>query len=186
MNTNYKFAISRIQEEYLNQEKAKPFNKYIVLHRSIKQCILNKDLPHDWLLPSTRVLAQELGFSRTTINKTYELLQLEKLILAKAGSGNRINYDDAVNGDRNKTTSSPKKNLKYPPLSEKGSLFLKNMSLINRLNDTNLAFKPGLPPLDIFPVNREKFIKHLLEVHKIIWAVLPAIFRFRGAKKKYL
>ncbi|PQJ79701.1 PLP-dependent aminotransferase family protein [Polaribacter porphyrae] len=156
MNTNYKFAISRIKEEYENQEKIKPFNIYIVLYRSIKKCIINKDLPHNWVLPSTRYLAEELGFSRTTINKTYELLQLEKLILAKVGSGNRVNYDNSINSIENNDFNKKNKKLKYPKITKKGKLFLTNMSLINRPNDSHLTFKPGLPPMDIFPVNQWK------------------------------
>ena len=66
MNTNYKFALARIKKEYVEQEKVKPFSKYIVLYRAIKQCVLKNELPYNWLLPSTRVLAQELNLSRTT------------------------------------------------------------------------------------------------------------------------
>ena len=153
MNTNYKFAINRIHKEYLNQEKFKPYTKYIVLYRSIKQCILNHELPHDWLLPSTRILAQELDLSRTTTNKVYELLQLEKLILSKAGSGNRVNHDSSINSE---TVINKKKSIKknlYPTLSQKGISYLKNFSLLNRPHDITLAFRPGLPPIHVFPVN---------------------------------
>ena len=156
MNTNYKFAINRIQKEYLNQEKIKPFNKYVVLYRSIKQCILTNELPHDWLLPSTRILAQELEISRTTTNKAYELLQLEKLILSKAGSGNRVNHNSSRNSEIEINKKKYiKKNL-YPTISQKGISYLKNFSLLNRPHDINLAFRPGLPPIDVFPVNQWK------------------------------
>ena len=155
MNTNYKFAINRIQKEYLNQEKIKPFNKYVVLYRSIKQCILNNELPHDWLLPSTRILAQELEISRTTTNKAYELLQLEKLILSKAGSGNRVNHNSSRNSEIEINKKYINKSL-YPSISQKGVSYLNNFSLLNRPHDSNLAFRPGLPPIDVFPVNQWK------------------------------
>lgn len=156
MNTNYKFAINRIRKEYNNQKKIKPYNKYIILYRSIKQCILNNELPHDWLLPSTRVLALELKISRTTTNKAYELLQLEKLILSKAGSGNKVNYDSSLNSSlENSKIKSVNKNL-YPAISQKGISYLKNSILLNRPLDNNLAFRPGLPPIDVFPVNQWK------------------------------
>jgi GntR family transcriptional regulator/MocR family aminotransferase len=155
MNTNYKFAINRIQKEYLNQEKIKPFNKYVVLYRSIKQCILTNELPHDWLLPSTRILAQELEISRTTTNKAYELLQLEKLILSKAGSGNRVNHNSSRNSEIEINKKYINKSL-YPSISQKGVSYLNNFSLLNRPHDSNLAFRPGLPPIDVFPVNQWK------------------------------
>ena len=93
MNTNFKFAVSRIRKEYQLQKKLKPFNKYIVLYRAIKACIVQMELPHAWVLPPTRFLAEELNLSRTTVNKSYELLQLEKLLIAKTGSGNTVNFD---------------------------------------------------------------------------------------------
>ena len=156
MNTNYKFAINRIHKEYLNQEKFKPYTKYVVLYRSIKQCILNHELPHDWLLPSTRILAKELDLSRTTTNKAYELLQLEKLILSKAGSGNKVNYDSSINSEKEISKKKSSNKMLYPTISQKGISYLKNVSLLNRPHDNNLAFRPGLPPIDVFPVNQWK------------------------------
>ncbi|UOB16480.1 PLP-dependent aminotransferase family protein [Abyssalbus ytuae] len=155
MNTSYKFAIQRILTEYLSQQQKKPHNKYIVLYRAIKKCIHNLELPHDWLLPSTRILAGELDLSRTTVIKAYELLLLEKLIISKPGSGNRINYQNIAE----KSGGSKKKLIDagiYPEISHKGQSYLKNISLINRLPNDNLAFRPGLPPLDVFPVNQWK------------------------------
>lgn len=156
MNTNYKFAINRIHKEYLNQKRFKPYSKYVVLYRSIKQCILNHKLPHDWLLPSTRILAQELDLSRTTTNKAYELLQLEKLILSKAGSGNKVNYDSSINNEIEISKKKSSNKMLYPTISQKGISYLKNVSLLNRPHDKNLAFRPGLPPIDVFPVNQWK------------------------------
>lgn len=155
MNTNHTFVLGRIEKEFVVQKKYKPFNKYIVLHRAIKTCILNKEIPDGCLLPSTRVLAEALKLSRTTVNKSYELLQLEKLVVPKTGSGNRVNYNDSTN---TKSTSEKKaidKDL-YPSISQKGISYLKNVSLLNRPHDNNLAFRPGLSPIDAFPVNQWK------------------------------
>ena len=156
MNTNFRFTIDRIKKEYTKQENVKPFNKYIVLYRAVKECILKKELPNNWLLPSTRMLAQELNLSRTTINKSYELLQLEKLIESKLGSGNRISYEDSILKVQDTITKGAENKILYPSISEKGKSYLKNISLINRLPNNNLAFRPGLPPLDVFPVNQWK------------------------------
>ncbi|WP_296316190.1 PLP-dependent aminotransferase family protein [Winogradskyella sp. UBA3174] len=154
MNTNYKFVIKRIKEAYTKQGKFKPSNKYIILYRAIKDCITNTELPNNWLLPSTRVLAQELELSRTTVNKAYELLQLEKLIFSKAGSGNRISYEDLTEKEDKKIIKT--NNTLYPNISEKGISYSKNISLLNRMPNNNLAFRPGLPPIDAFPVNQWK------------------------------
>ncbi|TYP97418.1 GntR family transcriptional regulator [Tenacibaculum adriaticum] len=156
MDTNNRFTIQRIQKEYQRQKQNVPSNKYIILYKAIKECILNIELPHDWLLPPTRILAQEIGLSRTTVIKAYELLLLEKLIFSKPGSGNRINYENTtINKSSSKQKEPVNINL-YPDISQKGQSYLKNISLINRLPNKSLAFRPGLPPLDVFPVNQWK------------------------------
>ncbi len=154
MNTNHKFALDRIRKEYekSNFEKI----KYIKLHKAIKQCILNIELPNGWLLPSTRILADELKISRTSVLKAYELLSLEKLISSKTGSGNKIKYQPEEKKIPKKEEKNITTTFNYPEISEKGISYLKNTSLINRLDDDLIGFKPGLPPLDVFPINQWK------------------------------
>ncbi|WP_338408999.1 PLP-dependent aminotransferase family protein [uncultured Flavobacterium sp.] len=156
MNTNHDFAIHRIQKEYERQKNIKPFNKYIVIYRAMKTCIENNEFPNDWLLPSTRILANELLLSRTTVIKAYELLLLEKTISSKTGSGYRVSYDNvAITKKQNVNLNNTNQDL-YPAISGKGQAYLENISLLNRLTTNNLAFKPGLPPIDVFPVHQWK------------------------------
>lgn len=156
MNTNDSYALQRIKNQFENHQKHKSTNKYILLYRVIKRCIINVELPHDWVLPSTRVLASELNLSRTTVIKAYELLQLEKLIQSKTGSGNKVNNIPSTSlSSATRKTHVTNKQL-YPDISQKGNSYLKNISLINRLPNNNLAFRPGLPPIDVFPVNQWK------------------------------
>jgi GntR family transcriptional regulator/MocR family aminotransferase len=154
MNTNHKFAVERIQIAYKKQLPEKI--KYIVLYNTIKQCILSIELPYGWLLPSTRLLSIELKISRTSVLKAYDLLILEKLIASKAGSGNKIIYTPESPEKTTKNEKSITSIFNYPEISEKGISYLKNSSLINKLEDDNLAFRPGLPPLDVFPINQWK------------------------------
>jgi GntR family transcriptional regulator/MocR family aminotransferase len=155
MNTNHKFTMLRIQNEFNQQKKSKPFNKYIVIYRAIKNCIHKIELPHGWLLPSTRILADELQLSRTTVIKAYELLLLEKLIVSKTGSGYRVNYE-GFQSKKNKSALLKIDSNLYPSISSKGESYLNNIGLINRLPGNNLAFRPGLPPIDVFPINQWK------------------------------
>lgn len=156
MNTNYKFVINRVKEAYTKQEDFEPTNKYIVLYRAIKYCITTIELPNNWVLPSTRVLAQELNLSRTTVNKAYELLQLEKLISSKAGSGNKVSYEGPQKKEKPSKQLLLKDQSSYPTISEKGLSYSENISILNRMPNSNLAFRPGLPPIDVFPVNQWK------------------------------
>ncbi|MGS2726728.1 MocR-like pyridoxine biosynthesis transcription factor PdxR [Psychroserpens sp. BH13MA-6] len=156
MNTNYKFAIVHIKKAYSEQLNNSPKNKYIVLYRAIKQCILNIELPHNWSMPPTRLLAEELKISRTTVNKSYELLKLEKLLHSKQGSGNRVNFDLSFkNMKKSKKAVKTNEDL-YPSISEKGQSYAQNYTILNRMPNENLAFRPGLPPVDAFPVNQWK------------------------------
>lgn len=156
MNTNHNFAVHRIKNKFHQQKEGVVTNKYILLYQAIKQCIVTVELPNDWVLPPTRILADELGLSRTTVIKTYELLQLEKLIKAKMGSGNTVNYAKSTpKAIKNISEQLRDKHL-YPKISQKGNSYLQNINLINRLPNNNLAFRPGLPPIDVFPVNQWK------------------------------
>ena len=161
MNTNHFFAVDRIRSQYTILSKNVNSHKYVDLYWAIKNCILKYELPHDWLLPSTRLLCKSLGVSRTTAIKAYELLLLEKIIISKPGSGNRINYlKSKLEDKRVASPIQPNSNL-YPQISEKSKSFLKNRALLNRLPNNNLAFRPGLPPIDIFPVNQWKKLLNL-------------------------
>ena len=124
-------------------------NIYINLYEALKKAILNRALDSDIKLPPSRVLAQDLSISRSTVLKAYELLLLEKYITSIKGSGYYIN------STKNKKIkysliNQPSKG-KYPKLSKRGLAFKKNIQIIKKIG-AGIAFRPGLPPLDIFPV----------------------------------
>lgn len=154
MNTKEDFSLEHIKIEFENQ-KTQYNILYIALYHAIKSCILETKLPHSWPLPSTRYLCQHLKLSRTTILKSYELLQLEKLIISKLGSGYYVNFEPKKHISKDTKQQNLSK-VNYPEISENGKLYLKNISLINRLPDKDIAFRQGLPPLDVFPVNQWK------------------------------
>ena len=155
MNANFLFSYKQITAELLKVSSKELHPKYILLYKAIKNCILNKVLPHHWTMPSTRELAKELAYSRTTVLKAYELLMLEKLIVGKQGSGYKVHLEvddlpkeDNLNQEVDLNT--------YPAMSQKGQAFLENIKILNRQRDNAIAFKPGLPPIDIFPINKWK------------------------------
>lgn len=152
MKGPHNFVVEKILKEFSG--KSEEINKYIRIYLIIKQFITSLEFPNEWLLPTTRQLADELKVSRTTVLKAYELLLLENLINTKPGSGIKVNY--TVEQEVNTTKSTTNENFKYPVLSELGQSYLKNISLINRQTKENLAFRPGLPPIDIFPINQWK------------------------------
>ena len=165
MNTNHVFALNRIKSSFEKHNKKRLKKKYISLYLAIKDCIHKVELPHLWIIPSTRILAIEMNLSRTTVVKAYELLSLEKLILPKRGSGFSVNFSSNTIVDSKQIKNQLVDNSLYPELSEKGYAYLQNITLLDRESNKGIAFRPGLPPLDIFPVNQWKNLLNIYWRH---------------------
>jgi len=155
--------ISRISTLFSDNKINQTFSKeaqgkYQQIFNLFKNAILNNDIPEGSILPSTRVMAIELKVSRSTIIKAYELLIFEGYIESMAGSGHKVK---AIIAD----TLVPKQLIIdkscYPDLSESGKSFQKTVSIMNSTDDMSIAFRPGLPPLDVFPVNQWKNLTNL-------------------------
>lgn len=158
--------LNRIKQEYnefqsRERKKEKSNSKYHGLYLSLKNLILSHKLPESSNLPATRILASELGLSRSTINKALELLIMESLVETRLGSGTYVK-------ERLKH-SKPKKQIlrdeAFPRLSELGESFSSSVSLINSTDDKSIAFRPGIPPLDLFPVTHWKNLSNLYWRH---------------------
>lgn len=138
-------------KRHKNREQTPNLNQR--LRNLLKDAIINNDIPRGTTLPPTRVLAETLSVSRSTVIKAYELLKLEGYIESTVGSKHIVK-------DLNNNSSLPEvdtnENQLYPSLSDTAESFMKTVSLINSTDDKSIAFRPGLPPLDIFPVNKWK------------------------------
>ena len=60
---------------------------YRQLHRLLQQSILDRVLPPGAKLPSSRLLAAELGIARNTVTQVYEQLVLEGYVISATGRG---------------------------------------------------------------------------------------------------
>ncbi len=127
--------------------------KYRRIYSTIKEKILSGELPDECELPPTRALSDSLGVSRSTIVKVYDLLKLEGLLDSVVGSGHRVvspgNADYFATDNRAPGTN-------YVSVSEAACAFRQNLGLINATDDPGIAFRPGIPPLDLFPITRWK------------------------------
>jgi GntR family transcriptional regulator/MocR family aminotransferase len=135
---------------------------YHRIYSLIKEAVLSNDIPEASILPSTRILAAKLKVSRSTIIKAYELLTMEGFVDSLAGSGHRVK---GIIAEKIPTNPESHNEFAYPDLSETGKSFQKNVSLINTTDDIDIAFRPGLPPLDFFPVNQWKNLSNLYWRH---------------------
>ena len=157
-----RIAGSFVEKNLVMKSRKNPLGLYQRIYTLLKEAILNNDIPEDSMLPSTRALATELKVSRSTIIKAYELLMFEGYIESLTGSGHRVK--GIIPNTFQKTSKSFSK-FGYPELSQTGLSFQKNVSLINSTDDKDIAFRPGLPPLDIFPVNQWKNLSNLYWRH---------------------
>lgn len=137
------------KEQQKQRKTAERTSLYYQLYAVIRQAITEQALPQNQLLPPTRKLAQALAISRSTVVKAYELLALEGAIQGKTGSGYTINTIAQEAPVSTKIVDSDQ----YPSISRLGASFQENMQLINTTDGNILGFRPGLPPLDLFPVD---------------------------------
>lgn len=149
--------LERIVNDYQKNNKNASKRIYLRLYETLRNGILNNDYPVGNHLPSTRVLASTLRISRSSVMRSYELLGIEGYINSKQGSGYAI-LDILKKNEIRKVPISADK---YAELSNEGKSFLANINLINPTDDKSIAFRPGLPPLDIFPVNLWKNLSNL-------------------------
>lgn len=187
MKNTANFILDKIHIEF--NKKNKESNKYVKLFKVIKKLILNNEISHEWVLPTTRQLAQSLNISRTTVLKSYDLLLLENLLVTKIGSGTLVNYNLEKKNVK-KLYTNVKKNVKYPNISKIGESYLKNFHLINRNSQENLAFRPGLPPIDVFPINQWKKLLDYYWQHVkasgLSYSQASGMFELKNSICKYL
>ena len=69
----------------LDRGSAQPI--YRQLHRLLQQAILSRELPAGTKVPSSRLLAAELGVGRNTVTQVYEQLVLEGYVSSATGRG---------------------------------------------------------------------------------------------------
>jgi GntR family transcriptional regulator/MocR family aminotransferase len=132
----------------VNQKSPSETSLYNHIYYGLRAAILAGDLPLNCELPPTRKLAEALKISRSTLIKSYELLRLEGLIESRTGSGSTVSYKPRVAPALSSQTNTED----YPDLSALGAAFYANRGLVNPLDDSHISFRPGIPPLDVFPV----------------------------------
>ena len=137
-------------------ESKKEYPLYKFYSNEIKKIILDSRIIENQKLPPTRILSKDLNISRSTALRIYDILLFEGLISSKKGSGYYVIYKTSKNEEKKIVNKH-----QYPKLSKKSELFKKNKYLsTDNFSKTGVAFRPGLPPLDIFPVNKWKNISN--------------------------
>lgn len=146
------FNVKNILYSHGFSNKEGSSNIYMKLYNSLRKAILNRSFAEDSKLPPSRILAKDLGISRSTVLKAYDILVLEKYIYTIPGSGNFV--ASSKNKKIHISLHTEAKPGNYPRISKRGASFKKNIQIINKGSNEGIAFRPGLPPLDIFPIQQ--------------------------------
>jgi GntR family transcriptional regulator/MocR family aminotransferase len=148
--------INNYNVQVLNSNVIDNDKLYLKIYKLLKQMIVSMEIPEEITLPTSRSLAKTLNVSRSTILRVYEFLILDGLIVSVPCSGYTIKKKEI-----SQITPINFNGKDFENLSVIGKSFLKNNQDINSNSDENLAFSPGLPPLDIFPVSQWKNLSNM-------------------------
>jgi GntR family transcriptional regulator/MocR family aminotransferase len=125
---------------------------YRQLHRLLQQAILSRELPAGTKVPSSRLLANELGIARNTVTQVYEQLALEGYVTSTTGRGTFVadSAPDEIVGapDAGPAAATPQ------PLSARRALSTRGARLIAGAGVSKRqwgAFMPGVPDVSKFP-----------------------------------
>ncbi|CAG4887557.1 MocR-like pyridoxine biosynthesis transcription factor PdxR [Paraburkholderia saeva] len=133
---------------------------YRQLHRLLQQAILSRELPAGSKVPSSRLLAAELGIARNTVTQVYEQLALEGYVTSATGRGTFVadSAPDEIVGAPDAATAVAAPLAASIPdatplpaaraLSARGARLLSGAGVSKRQWG---AFMPGVPDVTRFP-----------------------------------
>ncbi len=123
-----------------------PFSLHRQIYNTLRYSILEGHLHQGSRLPSSRMLANELGISRNTVVLAYDQLQTEGFLSSGVGKGTYIKHQF-------ENSPRPEKKIKNNNklrLSKRGKAMLDAYTPETPAGKP-LAFAPGIPALDSFP-----------------------------------
>ncbi|KWO78140.1 PLP-dependent aminotransferase family protein [Burkholderia stagnalis] len=124
---------------------------YRQLHRLLQQAILSRELPAGTRVPSSRLLAAELGIARNTVTQVYEQLALEGYVSSATGRGTFVADsapDEIVGAPPDLASPAVMLPTAARPLSARGARLVEGAGVSKRQGG---AFMPGVPDVSRFP-----------------------------------
>ena len=121
---------------------------YRQLYGLLQQAILSRELPAGTKVPSSRLLASELGLGRNTVTQVYEQLALEGYVWSATGQGTFVSDsapDEIVGAQSTARDTAP---AEPRVLSARGARLLQGAGVSQRQGG---AFMPGVPDVSRFP-----------------------------------
>lgn len=136
----------------LDRDSAVPM--YRQLHEGLLQAVLQGQLPAGSRLPSSRLLAAELGVARNTVLEVYEHLRAQGCLVGRHGSGTYV-ADLSVERMVGHAVSTKPATARPPGSSPQARLSQRGRRLLARASASPQqwgAFMPGVPDVTEFPV----------------------------------
>ncbi|MEX0359364.1 MAG: PLP-dependent aminotransferase family protein [Allomuricauda sp.] len=124
-------------------------NIYQQLYHALRGAIVFGTLNENDALPPTRLMAKDLGISRSTVIKAYDKLTGDGFAWSKTGSGVFV-APKKMMGQGSISPLPPTNVKRKSHLSKLGIRFGKKMNFTEE--GKSVPFRPGLPPLDLFPL----------------------------------
>lgn len=121
------------------------------IYESVRRAILGGVLTPGARLPSSRVLADDLGVSRLTAVLAFEQLAAEGYITSRVGAGTFVNREIPDTGTH--TPAIAKATVaQHPQLSRRGIELSQTPRVVRKIDGPPRAFRIGTPALDRFPI----------------------------------
>jgi GntR family transcriptional regulator / MocR family aminotransferase len=145
----------------LDRDNGQPI--YRQLHRLLQQAILSRELPAGSKVPSSRLLAQELGIGRNTVTQVYEQLVLEGYVSSATGRGTFVadSAPDEIVGAPEAMPTTPGRpaplldaDASAEPAPTRRALSTRGARLVSGAGVSRRqlgAFMPGVPDVTKFP-----------------------------------
>lgn len=121
---------------------------YRQLQRLLHDAVLSQQLPAGTKLPSSRLLAQELGIARNTVTDVYAHLAVAGYVSSQGGSGTYVADITPEGFGESGGTTAPDAAVSLPTLSLRGSALLQRAGVSSTQWG---AFMPGVPDVTEFP-----------------------------------
>ena len=122
------------------------------LYVALREMILSAAFSPGDRLPASRILARDLGLSRTTVVEAYDRLTSEGLVESRTGSGTYVSVALSAERPRPPVASGPRSAARAPRLSVVMGGAVARFSERARLPHVPRAFTTGVPAFDAFPM----------------------------------
>jgi len=134
-------------------DRRRPIALATQLYQGLRQAVLRGQIRRGERLPSSRLLAQDLGVSRNTVSSAYEQLLAEGYIEAKVGSGTCVarSLPDELLSASADAVKVQRKRPRARSLSGRGKMLSSRPVRVLTAGGRPQPFASGLPDLHQFP-----------------------------------